>query len=228
LGLAGGRQTGRVVVGDRRERRVRRARRRRIAVLAGVAVVMVVAAVAVAAATLGPRHEAAAGATDAPVTAPSTTTTTTIPPTTTTTRPPVNAAFPPAPEGSGTGRRIVYCNSCQRVWLMEDDLYASASYAVSGRRGTPSSGTYHVIRKLENGYAKSDPSLRLPYFVGFTSGATTDIGFHGIPLRRNGSPIQSESQLGTPLSHGCIRQHQLAAKLLYDWAPVGTTVVVTP
>jgi hypothetical protein len=183
-------------------------------------------ALGVAASTLTPSEGTAAGASPAPSSAPSTTTTT-IPPTTTTTRPAVNPAFPPAPANAGTGRRIIYCNSCQRVWLMEDDLYASASYAVSGRRYTPDPGTYQVFRKLENGYAKSDPSLRLPYFVGFTYGSTTDIGFHGIPIRRNGTQIQRDAQLGTPLSHGCIRQHQWAAKLLYDWAPMGTTVVVT-
>jgi hypothetical protein len=187
---------------------------------------VVAAAVGVATSTIAPQEGSAASAAPVPRPAPSSTTTT-LPPTTTTTRPVVNAAFPPPPEGAGTGRRIIYCNSCQRVWLMEDDQYAFTSYAVSGRRGTPRPGTYQVFRKLENGYAKSDPSLRLPYFVGFTYGSTTDIGFHGIPIRRSGTPIQSDAQLGTPLSHGCIRQNQWAARVLWDWTPMGTTVVVT-
>lgn len=217
-------------MGERRERRLRRARRWRIGIASGASVALIALAIGVGATSLTPREGTAAGAADAPTTASTepTTTTSTLPPTTTTTRPAVNWELPPAPESSGTGRRIVYCNSCQRVWLMEDDLYASASWPVSGRRYTPAPGTYQVFRKLENGWAKSDPSLRLPWFVGFTYGRTTDIGFHGIPIRRGGGPIQSDAQLGTPLSSGCIRMNQLAAKVLYDWAPMGTTVVVTP
>ena len=85
-----------------------------------------------------------------------------------------------------------------------------------------------MFRKLEEGRSKAHPDLRLPYFVGFAWGSTTDIGFHGIPLRADGSPIESDAQLGQPLSSGCVRENQWAAKLLYDWAPEGTTVVVTP
>lgn len=214
-------------MGDRRERRLRRARRARIGVATGLGVALAAAAVVLATSTIGTHREAAAGAAtpDPGSERASTTTTSTLPATTTTTRPAVNPAYPPAPAGSGAGRRIVYCNSCQRVWLMDDDQYAFASYTVSGRRGTPRAGTYHVFRKLENG---SSHGLRLPWFVGFAYGRTTDIGFHGIPLRRNGSPIQSDDQLGTPHSAGCIREHQFTAKMLWDWAPIGTTVVVTP
>lgn len=192
----------------------------------GAALTLLVGALAVTSLLRTPEDASAGtGATSRPTRA--TTTTTTLPPTTTTTRPAVNPAFPPVPVGSGAGRRVVYCNSCQRVWLMEDDTYASASYLVSGRRYTPGPGTYSVFRKLVNGSAKSDPSLRLPWFVGFAYGRTTDIGFHGIPLRPSGAPIQSDAQLGQALSAGCVRQNQLAAKFLYDWAPMGTAVVVT-
>ncbi len=34
-------------------------------------------------------------------------------------------------------------------------------------------------------------------------------------------------QLGVPLSSGCVRENQVIAKFLYDWAPEGTLVVVT-
>lgn len=213
-------------MGSRRERRLRRARRVRVGVSLGAALTLVAGAVAIAS-LLGAPEDASAGTDVVSRPRRATTTTTTLPPTTTTTRPAVNPAYPPAPPDSGTGRRIIYCNSCQRVWLMEDDTYAFTSYLVSGRRYSPSPGTYSVFRKLENGYSKKDPSLRLPWFVGFTYGSTTDIGFHGIPLRPSGTPIQSDEQLGRPLSAGCVRQQQFTAKVLYDWAPMGTTVVVT-
>ena len=154
-----------------------------------------------------------------------------IPPTpitTTTTRPAVNPDTGAPPANSGVGRRIVYCNSCQRVWLVDETNYVVAMFSVSGRRGTPQPGTYHVFRKLEMGRSKAHSYLRLPNFVGFAWGATTDIGFHGIPLEPDGSQIEADAQLGQPLSSGCVRESQLMAKVVYDWTPVGTTVVVTP
>ena len=148
--------------------------------------------------------------------------------TTTTTRPAVNPDTGPPPPNSGIGRRIVYCNSCQTVWLVEADNSVTASYKVSGRRGIPQPGDYHVFRKLAMGHSKAHPNLRLPWFVGFAWGATTDIGFHGIPLEPDDQPIESDDQLGTPLSSGCVRESQFMAKVLSDWAPVDTLVVVTP
>jgi lipoprotein-anchoring transpeptidase ErfK/SrfK len=135
------------------------------------------------------------------------------------------SAYPDAPANSGEGRRIVYCNSCQRVWLVEEDEYVFWSYPVSGRRNFPKPGTYAVKRKVNPGMAHG---LRLPYFVGFTYGTTTDVGFHGIPVQPNGRQIQSDSQLGTYRSAGCVRQSQPAARLLWDFAPMGTKVVVIP
>jgi lipoprotein-anchoring transpeptidase ErfK/SrfK len=62
--------------------------------------------------------------------------------------------------------------------------------------------------------------------VRFARGETLAIGFHSIPVDRNGRPLQSESELGQYRSAGCIRQRKADAARLYDWAPVGTTVVV--
>lgn len=146
--------------------------------------------------------------------------------TTTTTRPAVSP-FGPPPDAN-VGKRLVYCNSCQTAWMIDETNYVVWSFKVSGRRGMPAAGTYHVFRKLEMGRSKSHPDLRLPYFVGFTWGSTTDIGFHGIPLRPDNSQIESDSQLGQPLSSGCVRVSQLMAKAIYDFAPIGTTVVVLP
>ena len=37
----------------------------------------------------------------------------------------------------------------------------------------------------------------------------------------------ADSQLGTPLSHGCLRMAQADAKFVWDWSTIGTTVYVT-
>jgi lipoprotein-anchoring transpeptidase ErfK/SrfK len=215
-------------LGQRRLRRLQRVRDFKVGIVVAIGVVGIAVYVTVTAVAMLTLHndEAAAGADLRPARVekvaarlPAHTLRKPLP----TKRP--RSAFPNAPSNSGEGRRVVYCNSCQRVWLVEEDDYVFWSYPVSGRRSYPRPGTYKVIRKVHPGMSHE---LRLPYFVGFTYGTTTDVGFHGIPVRPNGSQIQSDSQLGTYRSAGCVRQSQPAARLLWDFAPMGTTVVVLP
>lgn len=138
--------------------------------------------------------------------------------------PPAASPFPALPEGSGGGRRVVYSNSQQRVWLVEDGERTESSYLVSGRRGSPSPGTYRVFSRSR--HARSG-NVTMEYMVRFAPTPGLDIGFHAIPVGRNG-PVQSESELGQYRSKGCVRQKHSDAARLWDWAPVGTTVVVTP
>ena len=42
----------------------------------------------------------------------------------------------------------------------------------------------------------------------------------------HGRLVQTREQLGTPRSHGCIRQWRPDARALWRFAPVGTKVVV--
>lgn len=131
---------------------------------------------------------------------------------------------PPAPPASGSGRRIVYSISAQRVWTVEADNSVSNFWRVSGRNGSPPVGTYRIQSRS---VASSSGSLKLPYMQRFVQARSGKwIGFHGIPLRPDGTPIQTDAQLGTPLSAGCVRMNQTDVKTLWDWAPLGTAVVV--
>jgi lipoprotein-anchoring transpeptidase ErfK/SrfK len=38
--------------------------------------------------------------------------------------------------------------------------------------------------------------------------------------------VQTAAELGTPTSHGCIRQRRADARAMWDFASLGTTVVV--
>jgi lipoprotein-anchoring transpeptidase ErfK/SrfK len=136
------------------------------------------------------------------------------------------AAATPAPEGSGAGRRIVYAVGNQRVWLIEADGAVFDTYLVSGRRGTPRPGSYRVYSKSPRARATHD-GITMRYMVRFTRASTgVAIGFHDLPRYADGRLIQTDEELGTYQSGGCIRQPHAAAMALYDWAPVGTTVVV--
>jgi hypothetical protein len=131
------------------------------------------------------------------------------------------------PADSGTGKRIVFSQSRQRVWLMSDDQTVLRTYPVSGSvYDNLHPGAFNVYSRSEDAWGVED-SGTMKYFVRFTQGDSgAAIGFHDIPVKE-GEPVQSEAQLGTPLSHGCIRQRRSDAIALWKFAPLGTTVVVT-
>jgi lipoprotein-anchoring transpeptidase ErfK/SrfK len=131
------------------------------------------------------------------------------------------------PAGSGAGRRIVFDQSDQRVWLVEAGNAVERSYLVSGSRfDNLQPGTYSVTSKSRTATA-FDSSGTMEYFVRFATGFSAPIGFHSVPRDNSGELEQTKAQLGTPLSAGCIRQWMPDAIALWDFAPVGTTVVVT-
>jgi hypothetical protein len=130
------------------------------------------------------------------------------------------------PDESGEGKRAVFDMSDQRVWLVDADDEVLSSYLVSGSlTDNLSPGTYEVYSKSRWAVGIDDSGV-MQYFVRFTRGDNAAIGFHSIPTK-NGRMLQTTDQLGTPQSHGCIRQELTDAKRLWDFAPVGTKVVVT-
>jgi len=152
-------------------------------------------------------------------------------PTTTTT------TVPPAPDfslpaNSGTGRRIVYSKTLQKVWVVDSAGRLIKEHRVSGRQlwCDPRIGEYRVFSKSRYTFAIQNPAVIWGYMVRFTKGCQGgNIGFHEIPTNSNtGRKLQSISQLGTPLSAGCARQAPSDARWIFNWAYVGTKVVVLP
>lgn len=130
------------------------------------------------------------------------------------------------PAGSGSGRRVVFSQSRQRVWLVGGAEHVARTYLVSGSvSDNLHPGTYSVYSRSEQAWGIDD-SGTMRWFVRFTQGDTgAAIGFHDIPVD-NGKQLQTKAQLGTPQSHGCIRQKESDAKALWAFAPLGTKVVV--
>ena len=130
------------------------------------------------------------------------------------------------PSDSGSGLRVVFSESRQRVWLVGAQGRVQRTYLVSGSiYDNLDPGTYEVFSRSEQAWGIND-SGTMKYFVRFAHGPNAAIGFHDIPIA-NGSLVQGFDELGTPLSHGCIRQRRTDAIALWDFAPLGTTVVVT-
>lgn len=165
------------------------------------------------------------------------------PPTTTTTTLPDLTILP---QNSGSGRRVVYSKSRQRVWLVKDDGTVEKTHLVSGRltwnQPTPNNPAnasepafkyysdppayYRVASRSAYTCNIKNPSICWRYMVRFTKGPDGDnIGLHEIP-NKDGKPVQTVNQLGTPLSNGCLRQATPDAQYVWSWAGIGTKVVV--
>lgn len=129
------------------------------------------------------------------------------------------------PADSGEGRRVVFSQAEQRVWLVEEDGSVARTYLVSGSvYDNLEPGRYSVWSRSDQAWGIDD-SGTMRWFVRFARGPRAAIGFHDIPVD-DGAPVQTERELGTPLSHGCIRQRTEDALAMWEFAPLGTPVVV--
>jgi len=137
---------------------------------------------------------------------------------------------PPYPD-VGNGKRIIYSNGQQRVWLIDANERLVDTYLVSGRKGIPYNGTYTVFSKSVNAWAPYG-GITMKHMVRFvrpgTWGNQWSYGFHSIPRYPGGQPMQTEDQLGTWRSGGCVRQADHKAEALFAWADIGTVVHAIP
>jgi lipoprotein-anchoring transpeptidase ErfK/SrfK len=134
---------------------------------------------------------------------------------------------PPLPENSGTGRRLVYDRAGQRVWAVGDDGRIIRSWLVSGSKySNEIPGTHQVYSRSEMSTAWNGRAW-LPKMVRWLKTDIGAIGFHAIPIHvEDNTPYMTEAELGTRLSGGCQRQANLDAAFTWDFAQIGTKVVV--
>lgn len=139
----------------------------------------------------------------------------------------VGDAAPPLPEDSGSGRRVVYERAGQRAWAVADDGHIIRSWLVTGSQyENEMPGTHQVYSRSEQSTAWNGKAI-LPLMIRYQRTEIGHIGFHGIPLHvEDGSPYQTEAELGTRRSGGCQRQANPDAAFMWAFADVGTTVVV--
>ena len=126
-----------------------------------------------------------------------------------------------------TGKRVVFSQGRQRVWLVGDDEQGRSaptwSRAASTTTSTPAAtrSTRAPSRpRASTTPARCSTSCASPRATAPRSASTTS-------RSTTASRVQTMAQLGTPLSHGCIRQKTADAIALWDFAPLGTDVVVT-
>ena len=143
--------------------------------------------------------------------------------------PPPPSPFDP-PADTGWGRRVVYSKSQQTVWAYDENNTIIKVHRVSGRQDPrdPLPGVYQVWSRSLRTFSINNPTITWNYMVRFAKGDRDgNIGFHDIPYQY-GQPVQTVDQLGQALSGGCVRQAPEDAVWMWNWAQLGTVVVVTP
>lgn len=134
---------------------------------------------------------------------------------------------PPLPPNSGTGYRLVYDRAAQRVWAVDKDETVIRSWLVSGSRNDNEVPGTHVVYSRSGISESLDGASTFRFMVRWLDTGDDAIGFHSLPRRTfDGSPYQSEDELGLPQSGGCQRQADLDAEFTWKFAPRGTVVVV--
>lgn len=124
-----------------------------------------------------------------------------------------------------SGKRIVVDISEQWTYAYEDGVLVYDFISSSGRPGADTFlGTYQVNTKLPvaNGYTWN---ITMPHWLGFYWAGSLENGFHGLPTQEDGSLLW-DGYLGRPVSYGCIILSIEDAETLYEWADIGTVVVV--
>ena len=148
--------------------------------------------------------------------------------TTTTTTTTVLVEVAPVPVRSGTGRRIVYANRQQRVWVINEQNEVIRTFLVSGMLGQPGKGTFRVFSKSPTSFSPEFAGVTFRFMTRFAIGRNGgNIGFHEIPVRNN-KPMQTVEELGAFKGSGCLRSSTQDAIFIYQWAKIGTKVVVVP
>ncbi len=123
-----------------------------------------------------------------------------------------------------TDRRIVIDISEQHLYAYEGEALVYSFICSTGIESSPTiPGTFQILSKEENAYASSW-DLWMPHFMGvYQSGPDFTNGIHGLPLR-NGQQLWWA--LGSPASYGCIVLGIEEGAALFEWAELGTLVII--
>jgi LysM repeat protein len=123
-------------------------------------------------------------------------------------------------------RRIVIDISEQHLYAYEGDTQVYSFIASTGIDSSPTiPGVFQILSKEEEAYASSW-DLWMPHFMGiYRTGPDFTNGIHALPTLSSGARLW-EGYLGRPVSYGCIVIGLSEAAALYEWADLGTLVVI--
>jgi lipoprotein-anchoring transpeptidase ErfK/SrfK len=123
-------------------------------------------------------------------------------------------------------KRIEVSLEEQMVRAYEDDTLVYEFICVTGDDDHPTdSGTFKIFRK-QHPYRSQTYDVQMDYALFFTQDGKALHQYHGpVPLSVVRTLKKQVSEWFG--SHGCVRLEEDAARQLYEWAPVGTEVIVS-
>ena len=127
----------------------------------------------------------------------------------------------PAIGSAKAQQAIVVSLSHQMLWAYQGDKLVTSSYVSTGKAGSATPlGSYAVLTKL--------PSQSMEGVIGGEYSNMPDVP-SVLYFTNRGHALHGtywHSNFGTPMSHGCVNLPLDVAAWLYDWAPVGTPVLI--
>lgn len=125
-----------------------------------------------------------------------------------------------------SGKSITVNLKKQRLYMYQHGRLVGVHVVSTGKWGTPTpTGTFQTRNKIPTAYSRAY-NLYMESWMAITPDGK--YGLHSLPYwkTKSGKLYEGASHLGTPVSHGCIRQSTAEAKQLYDWAPLGTPITI--
>ena len=123
-------------------------------------------------------------------------------------------------------KKIVIDISEQMFYCYEGEELIKKFVTSTGKPSTPTKiGSFKVLDKYRMAYGGANGQYwAMPYWLGIYYAGNTENGIHALPYI-NGVK-ESTRSLGRMVSHGCIRLADENAVWVYNWADIGTPVVV--
>lgn len=120
-------------------------------------------------------------------------------------------------------KRIEIDISKQWFYAWEGDTLVYSFVTSTGLPGQDTAtGHFRVLDKMPMAYS-SIWRLKMPYWLGIYYVGNIENGIHALPIRPDGS-VMWGGLLGQRASYGCVILSTEAARLIYDWAEIGTPV----
>ena len=133
----------------------------------------------------------------------------------------VELGYDPARPDKTKLEKIIKIDKVNQVLTYFLNEVKMGEYKVStGVKNYTPKGEYKIVNKSPKAW--SPYGLWMPWWMGLGSGK---FGIHELPIWPNGYR-EGENHLGKAVSHGCVRLGVGPAKKLYDWAEVGTKVII--
>lgn len=116
----------------------------------------------------------------------------------------------------------------QRMHVYERNKQIFEFVVSTGEPGSATvPGEFEILNKIEVAYA-STWNLDMPYWMGIYWAGPLQNGIHALPIVRHTGYKLWDGYLGQRVSYGCVILGDDDAATLYEWADVGTKVIIVP